>query len=424
MSEILASPAFLGGTAVLIILALVFLLAPLLRGGAASAATRRRLRALEELRDDLDPGDYERRRARLREEAESSGGGARPNLAMVVLLALAVPACAVAAYLYVGTPEGIDPDTGRTGEIRQTLGELTQRVRSEPQDVEAWNQLGMIQKQLQQFPAAEAAFRRVIFIDPDNQLARVELAETLLYMAGQASLPDESRRLLRRVLAAEPDNQKALWLAGLDAFHEGDRDRALALWRRLERQLPEGSVRDQIRRQIADAAGRPAETSNAAANGADGEPETTARRGADIDESPSGTVASTSPAPPPSQTSTAADDGEVSVAVNVSLDSALSGSISGSETVFVFARAVNGPPAPLAVKRLPASTLPATVVLSESDSMAEGLTLGTFPQARVVARLSRSGNVIASPGDLEGSSEPFAPGSTGHIDIVIDRQVD
>jgi cytochrome c-type biogenesis protein CcmH len=416
LSEILASPAFMGGTAVLIILALVFLLAPLLRGGAESTRTRRRLRALEELRDELDPDDYERRRARLREEAESSGGGTRPNPVMVVLLALAVPACAVAVYLYVGTPEGIDPDTGRTGEIRQALGDLTQRVRAEPRDVEAWNQLGMIQKQLQQFPAAEAAFRRVVFIDPDNQTARVELAETLLYMAGQASLPDESRRLLRQVLAADPDNQKALWLAGLDAFHEGDRERALVLWRRLERQLPEGSVRDQIRRQIADASGGPTATSGTAGN-ATGDDSGGAPPEADVDES-------SSPTPPPSRASTAPDDGEVSVAVNVSLDSALAGSVSGSDTVFVFARAVNGPPAPLAVKRLPASALPTTVVLSESDSMAEGLTLGTFPQARVVARLSRSGNVIASPGDLEGSSDPFAPGSTGHIEVVIDQQVD
>lgn len=423
MSEILASPAFLGGTAVLMILALAFLLAPLLRGSGASAGTRRRLRALEELRDELDPDDYERRRARLRGEAEASGDGARPNLVMVVLLALAVPACAVAVYLYVGTPEGIDPDTGRTGEIRQALGELTQRVRAQPRDVEAWNQLGMIQKQLQQFPAAEAAFRRVIFIDPDNQTARVELAETLLYMAGQASLPEESRLLLRQVLAADPDNQKALWLAGLDAFHEGDRERALVLWRRLERQLPEGSVRDQIRRQIADAAGGPAGMSGTSESGGDDE-SNAARQEADVDESPSEPVASTPPTPPPSRTSPEADDGEVSVAVNVSLDSALAGSVSGSETVFVFARAVNGPPAPLAVKRLPASALPATVVLSESDSMAEGLTLGTFPQARVVARLSRSGNVIASTGDLEGSSDPFDPGSTGHIDVVIDRPVD
>ena len=422
MSEILASPAFMGGTVVLLGLALLFLLAPLLRGGSASAGARRRLRALEELRDELDPADYERRRARLREEAESAAGnGDRPNLVMVVLLALAVPVCALAVYLWVGTPEGIDPDTGRTGEIRQALGELTQRVRAEPDDVEAWNQLGMIQKQLQQFPAAEAAFRRVIFIDPDNQMARVELAETLLYMAGQASLPDESRRLLRQVLVADPDNQKALWLAGLDAFHEGDRERALALWRRLEQQLPEGSVRDQIRSQIADAAAAQAAPSE---SGLDDETGSTAPT-AGVDEPPPEPVASgSSPVSSTAENAAGTDSDEVRVAVNVSLQPGLADSVSGSESVFVFARAVNGPPAPLAVRRLPASALPATVVLSESDSMAEGLTLATFPQVRVVARLSRSGNVIASPGDLEGSSDPFGPASTGHVDVVIDERID
>ena len=63
-----------------------------------------------------------------------------------------------------------------------------------------------------------------------------------------------------------------------------------------------------------------------------------------------------------------------------------------------------GPPAPLAVQRLPVSALPRTVVLDETMSMIEGMGLGDFDDVIVTARLSRSGDVAPKAGDYEARS--------------------
>lgn len=412
MSEILSSPLFLMGTVVLILLALFFVVLPILRGGSAGSKLARRRRALDELREDLDPADYRKRLAKLEQEKADAGGSAISARGLAGLLLVSVPLLTLFLYTQVGRPDGIDPEPGPNGELRQILGELTSRVRNEPEDVDAWNRLGMIWKQLQQYPASEGAFRRVIYIEPENEFARVELAETLLYASTRAQLPAESQELLDSVLADNPDNQKALWLGGLGAFHDGDPQRALALWVHLRDQLPEGSVRQQVSEQIAQITGAPAPTPSE-------EPIQTAM----VNPHAAMPPARNTPAPASNQTDDEARSG-ASIEVDVTLDPALAGRLTGSETVFVFARAVNGPPAPLAVKRLAASDLPATVILSDSDSMAQGLSLSTFPQVRISARVSRTGNAIASAGDLQGQSEPVAVAETDRLSIAIDEIIE
>lgn len=437
MSDILASPSFLLGAGILVLLALAFLLPPLLRGAGDTARIRRRRNALEELRDELPRAEYEQRIARLDAEeqaARSSGGSPGPTRTFAVLLLVALPLCGAVLYVSVGTPEGIDPRPGQTGELRATLGDLAERVRENPENVEAWNQLGMLWKQIQQFPAAESAFRRVLFLAPDNAMARVELAETLLYQSGGASLPPESESLLRAVLRQNPNNQKALWLAGLGAFHNGRQQQALALWRRLEQLLPEGPVRQRVREQIAQvdpdgtsATGTAASAAGGAGTLPPGHPPIDAGDTAGTPDAPGNAEAPPAATPGAENAVADADGGPASptsVTVEVSVSPELSTRVSGSETVFVFARAVDGPPAPLAVKRLSAAALPTTIELSESDSMTQGLSITTFPQVRIAARISASGNAIASPGDLQGYSPPFGVAETERVGVTIDQVVE
>jgi cytochrome c-type biogenesis protein CcmH len=431
LSNLSASPLFLVGAIALVVAALAFLLLPMLRGGGEASRLRRRRKALEELRDELSESEYRERIARIdaqRKTAGSADTGSTRGLAFMLLAA--VPLIGAVLYFQIGSPQGINPETGQTGQLREMLGDLTRQVKSEPEDIDAWNQLGMIYKQIQQYPAAESAFRRVVFLEPDNTLARVELAETLLFQGGQANLPQESDRLLRQVLAREPENQKALWLAGLGAFQSGNRARALTLWRRLEALLPEGAVRDRIREQIASATDGPA---LASARGTEA-PRDAIHAAVQRDDaaetassSPSSTASAAPTTPETSEPAPAAStndrDSGTRVAVEISVDDAVASRLGGAETVFVFARAVNGPAAPLAVKRLAASALPTTVILSEADSMAEGLTLGTFPTVSVTARVSRTGNVIAAAGDLQGQSDAFDPKSADQVSVSINEIV-
>jgi len=404
------------GTVVLILLALFFVLLPILRGGSAGSRLARRRRALEELREDLDPADYRKRLTKLEQEKADAGGSATSLRSLAGLLVVSVPLLTFFLYTQVGRPDGIDPAPGQNAELRQILGDLTSRVRNEPEDIDAWNRLGMIWKQLQQYPASEGAFRRVMYIEPENEFARVELAETLLYASNRAQLPEASRELLDSVLADNPDNQKALWLAGLGAFHDGNDQRALRLWTRLRDSLPEGNVRQRVSDQIAQITEVPAPDPAV-------EPAPVPMTNPHAGMAPAGTGMR---AASQADDSTTAEEGQqgARIEVAVSVDPSLTSRLSGAETVFIFARAVNGPPAPLAVKRLSASDLPATVILSDGDSMAEGLSLSVFPQVRISARISRSGNAIASTGDLQGQSGPIAVQETDQVEITIDEVIE
>lgn len=417
MSEIMASPAFLAGALALTMLALMFVLLPLWRGNAGGARIVRRRKALEELKDDLDPGDFQRRMAALEQEASETRVRTGSLRGLVPLMIVSVPLLAVFLYTQVGTPAGLAPQTGQNAELRELLGNLTRQVREQPDDVEVWNRLGIIWKDMRQFPAAEAAFRRVLFIEPENTFARVELAENLLYASGRAELPDASLDLLDQALASEPENQKALWLAGLGAFHNGNRQRAVALWTRLRDLLPPGNVRNQIEDQLARVTGSD-EIANSPA--LDRTARVNPRAGSMPDDTSQGSSGSSNDQP--NAENGAAQGASVDVRVTLAPD--LAGRINGSESVFIFARAVNGPPAPLAVKRLAASELPARVELSDNDSMAEGLSLSSFPSVTIAARISKSGNAVASSGDLQGVTEALTVSKTDRVEIVIDQVIE
>ncbi|MBL6688955.1 MAG: c-type cytochrome biogenesis protein CcmI [Pseudomonadales bacterium] len=78
--------------------------------------------------------------------------------------------------------------------------------------------------------------------------------------------------------------------------------------------------------------------------------------------------------------------------------------VSQSSMVFVYARAVDGPPAPLAVQRFPVARLPVEIILDETMAMVPGMSLATFDEVIVIARISQSGQVAPAPGDYEARS--------------------
>jgi cytochrome c-type biogenesis protein CcmH len=99
----------------------------------------------------------------------------------------------------------------------------------------------------------------------------------------------------------------------------------------------------------------------------------------------------------------------VSLKVTVSLSPALANRAGPNDTVFVFARAVQGPRMPLAVTRKQVRDLPATVVLDDSSALSPAMKLSSASEVIVVARVSRSGDASAQPGDLEGETGPVQP---------------
>ena len=111
-----------------------------------------------------------------------------------------------------------------------------------------------------------------------------------------------------------------------------------------------------------------------------------------------------------------------SVSGKISLSPALAGKVAPTDTVFVLARAAQGPRMPVAVFRKQVKDLPMDFTLDDSMAMQPQMKLSGFPLVVVAARVSKSGGAMSQPGDLEGLSAAVKPGTTG-LDIVIDTVV-
>jgi len=94
---------------------------------------------------------------------------------------------------------------------------------------------------------------------------------------------------------------------------------------------------------------------------------------------------------------------------------------SATDTLFVFAREMNGPPMPVAIVRATKKDLPFTFRLDDSTSMMPSRKLSDVGMVVIVARISKSGQAMPQSGDLEGSSQPVKPGAGG-ITVVIDHE--
>jgi cytochrome c-type biogenesis protein CcmH len=107
------------------------------------------------------------------------------------------------------------------------------------------------------------------------------------------------------------------------------------------------------------------------------------------------------------------------VAGTVSLAPALAAKAAPDDTVFIFARAAQGPRMPLAVLRRQVRDLPAAFALDDTMAMTEAAKRSGFAEVVVGARVSKSGSATPQSGDLEGISVPVKVGTSG-IAVVID----
>jgi cytochrome c-type biogenesis protein CcmH len=231
-----------------------------------------------------------------------------------------------------------------------------------------------------------AAYRRARELVGDQPQLLAQYAEAVAHANG-SRVTDKARRLAARALEQDPDNQLALWIAGSGAMASGDGARAAELWRRLARQLPAGSdSASMIRGYIAQAEGKKASevTIERADKGATAGPE---------------------------------------IPVRITLAEDLRSHASPDDTVFIFARAPEGPPMPVAAVRKKVSDLPVEVTLSDAQAMMAGRKLSGLDRVVIGARVSKSGRPMAQSGDLEGTSDPMPVPPEGDVAITIDRQV-
>ena len=271
-------------------------------------------------------------------------------------------------------------------QIAAMVQRLADKLKAEPNDPVGWAMLGRSYSVMGQYPQALAAFQRVIDLEPRSAQAYADLADATGMANGQR-LDGAADLLIQKALALDPNNAKALGLAGTVAFDKGDAAGAARYWQQALAGVEPGT---ELATQLKDAVDA-------------------ARQRAGL---PPLAAASS-----PGATSTAATTGP-SVQVRVSLAPALAAQAKPDETVFIFARAApdsgaTAPKMPLAIQRRQVKDLPLDITLDDSMAMSPAARLSSQPQVVVGARISKSGNPLPQPGDLQGLSGTIALGATG-----------
>jgi cytochrome c-type biogenesis protein CcmH len=322
----------------------------------------------------------------------------RPRAPFVLALALALvtPPLVLGAYLLVGTPQALQPVAV---DNPATLAEATQQLRDglarKPDDAKGWALLAQAYSALNQPQQALDALNHLLKLKPDDPDAMVAWVEATAETNPSHTIDDTSRAKLQHALRIEPTHQRALWLLGISDFQREDYADAAKQWKTLLPLLdPASKVAAAVKQELADAEARAGSGTQAAALAA---------------------------ADPASASSTAIASNKVALDVTVRLDPKFATRVQPDDTLFVFARAVGGPPMPLAVARLKASDLPTKVTLTDAMAMTPTMTLSKFPMVNVAARISRSGDAMPKTGDLESAAVEVATDSRAPIALTIDK---
>lgn len=320
---------------------------------------------------------------------------------MVAGLLVAVVAIAGVGYWWKGTPQviGTPPSEMAEGgathatdpaEIEALATKLADRMKETPDDAEGWAMLGRTYMALGRHDDAYGAYERALKLLPNDANALADMADVAAVRAGR-NLDGEPTKMLERALKIEPDNLKALALAGTGAFNRGDFAGAVKYWDRAVAVGPADHPIVGMARSGATEArerGKLGPATGAAAAGTTAKPAAAGN-------------------PPP-----AAAGG---ITGTVRLAAALQSQVGPDDIVFIYARPAEGSRAPLAILRKQVKDLPATFVLDDSLAMSEGARISAAGRVVVGARISKSGQAMPQSGDLEGVTAPVTVGTQGLV---------
>lgn len=438
--------AFVVAAAVMAAIALAWVVVPLTRRREAASVDRDRTNLAilrdqrRELESDLANGtvtseQYEAAVAeldrRVLDETQSARSGSiatpkRSGGLTAWVIAVVLPIAAAGLYVLLGTPAALSPELARQqaqattdeahkitpDELDQMLARLATRLEQEPDNAEGWSVLARSYAARGKPQEAAKAYERATTLVPDDAALLADYADTLGLVQGR-TLAGKPMQLIERALKADPTQWKALALAGTAAFDAKDYRKAAEYWERAKASVPPTSPFAQsIEGSIAEARelGKLGPAPVVAA---------TAPKAPTVAPDASNPRATGTPA---ATVATPAAVAGGTVAGTVALAPALAKSAQPNDTVFIFARAAQGPRIPLALVRKQVRDLPVTFTLDDSQAMSPDMKLSNFGEVVVGARISKTGSAMPQSGDLETISPAVKLGTKG-LALVIDRTI-
>ena len=404
---------FLATVAVLVTVALMFLVRPLLQRTSRAGVERQRVNVAiyrDQSRDldaELQRGTLtvdqhaEARReleTRLLQDAQEQGAVSKsqqPARRTAYALFAVLPVGALLVYGLVGAPGALDPrvlaensaeHSVSQAQLEVMVEKLAARLQEEPENGEGWLMLARSYRYFKRYDEAAQAYGNAVSRLPPDASVLADYADVLA--AARGSLQGQPENLIAEALAIDPKNLKALALAGSAAFNAKNYTQAARYWEQMIPLVPAAS--DEARAIHANV--------------------DQARGLAGIAVPSSNTASTVAPAI------------HAGVSGVVQLAPELAGKVSPGDTVLIYARAAKGSRMPLAIVRKQVSELPVRFALDDTMAMQPGMTLSNHAQVVVSARVSKSANAAAQPGDLQGTSTPVG-NTAADVEIVINSEV-
>lgn len=423
--------------------ALLFVLPPLLRQGTVRESTSQQAENVRLYREELANLDRELaggaisesqhleakreiERRLLEDVGAPDAGIAVPAPRWTpIAVAAVIPLIAGAVYLWVGNPQGLDPQAALAPDashsvtpeqIMEMVERLAEKLKQKPDDADGWVMLARSYGAIGRFEQAAQAYARVAKLAPDDAGILADYAD-MLAMASGSSLQGEPFEIIKRALTADPKHVKSLALAGSAEFERKSYASAIGYWERI---VPLVGAESEFGRSTLASIEEARSLGSLPAGSAAKAPAPGAKQpaAASVSSAPA-SVATASPKSAASAATRAAADGSA-ITGTVKLAPALAKQVSPGDAVFIFARPAEGARMPLAIVRATAGDLPYTFRLDDSQAMSPNARLSSQSSVVVSARISKSGNAVPQPGDLFGHSKAIAPNASG-LSIVIDQ---
>lgn len=319
----------------------------------------------------------------------------RTSTWVVVGLSLVmVPVGAVFMYLEWGALQRVEQfqamlEIEASGDDRMLqMDDLTRqlhdRLQAQPDNPDGWAMLGRSYMRMERYQDAAGAFERLAGVVDDDRSRAVAwgLSAQAWFFVSQGDMDERVTGAIEKARALNEDEVNSLGLLGIHAFEQRRFEEAIGYWERIIEVAPD-------------------------------HPQITAiRRGVEQAYQHLGV-----PAPEQAEVPAVSPRG---VNVRVELDEAFNGQVPPDTTLFVYARNPDLQSAPLAVARLTASQLPATLRLDDRMAMAPELRISGAEEVLLAARLSSSGAASPQPGDWQGIlTRPVPVSSETSADPVV-----
>ena len=304
---------------------------------------------------------------------QGSPGGKTMTVPAVwnVALLLMIPVASLIIYAWIGNPQFADtrnplmadnPNPAATPDIHTLLDQLEKKIAEDPENPKGWELAATTYMRIGNYAKAENAYaelNRIIVGNPDLLAAWADAS-----IMSNEGYPPRARKQIEKALSIDPFHANALWIAGLGAQNLGNHAEALNYFNRLKPLLGDNQESiDRVNELI-----KRSDTSSA--NGGQAFP------------------------------TSAADESGRSITITLDIEPDIRQRIDDEAVVFIIARAKSGPRAPLAVSRHTVAELPLQTTLTESMAMIPDLTIASFDEISITARVSLSGDARQQKGDF------------------------